>query len=214
MGPDQQQDWERTPTSEFRPVTPPGQAQPGSQFHYGPAGQHAQPPNSYAPGYGPQKQGVSAGLAVALTLLAVLVVGLIGVVVYFMTMGQTGFSAAPVTSTVAVTATATSSDEAERAPAAAPQVQPAPAPAAKPSGAYECTGSGGGQLSHSAVGSSVTSCEFAATVRAAYLGAGGSGESMVVNAYSPVTGKVYSMNCSGGPPVTCSGGNDAVVYIY
>lgn len=114
------------------------------------------------------------------------------------------------TSTVAVTATAPAEQE-----TSVPAVQPAqPAAAARPAGAYECTNTGGGQLSRSAVGSSVTSCDFAASVRSAYIGAGGSGGSMVVNAYSPVTGQVYTMSCSGGPPVTCSGGNNAVVYIY
>ena len=59
-----------------------------------------------------------------------------------------------------------------------------------------------------------TPCEFAESVWAQYVGAGGYGESRTVRAYSPVTGKSYTMSCSGGAVVTCTGGNNAVVHIY
>lgn len=184
-----QSQWNSPPTSEFRPI----------------------PPGGYAPP--PPKQGMSAGLAVALTLMAVVIVGLIAAVGFLVVPGLTGSSAAPTTSTVVATATAAPSAAASEP--SQEQVQPArPAQASAPAGSYQCSDSGGGALSRSAVGSSVTSCEFAISVRSTYLSQGGSGESRVVRAYSPVTGRTYTMSCSGGDVVTCTGGNNAVVYIY
>lgn len=190
--------WNDPPTSEFRPVQPAG---------YGPGG---------PAGYGgpPPKQGMSAVAVVALTVGVMLLIGLIVLAAFLVVPRLTGNSAAPVTSTVSATATA------PEAPAQ-PTVQPArPAQPgqsvrpASPSGAYECSDAEDGAYSRSAVGSNVTSCEFAVSVWAEYLLAGGNGGPMVVEAYSPVTGEVYTMSCSGGDVVTCTGGNNAVVYIY
>ncbi|QKT06548.1 serine/threonine protein kinase [Gordonia sp. X0973] len=65
------------------------------------------------------------------------------------------------------------------------------------------------------VGTSVTSCPFAAAVRDAYLAAGAKGQARTVTAYSPVTGQSYSMSCLPEQGiVVCRGGNDAVVHIY
>lgn len=55
-----------------------------------------------------------------------------------------------------------------------------------------------------------TTCPFAANVKAAYFSEIGSG-SGTVEAYSPVTGKYYSMYCTGSPH-QCTGGNNASVY--
>jgi hypothetical protein len=57
---------------------------------------------------------------------------------------------------------------------------------------------------------SVTSCPFARSVRDAFEASGGA---EVVEAYSPVTGEVYTMTCSRGIPTVCRGGNNAVVTI-
>lgn len=159
---------------------------------------------------------MSAGLAVLLTLMAVTIVGLIAAVAFFVVPSLTGESAGPTTSTVVDTATAPAAPTAPADPGAqvAPAAPAQPGRAAKPSGAYECSDSGGGAYSRSAVGSSVTSCDFAVSVRSSYLGAGGNGGPMVVTAYSPVTGISYTMSCTGGTVVTCSGGNNAVVHIY
>jgi hypothetical protein len=55
-----------------------------------------------------------------------------------------------------------------------------------------------------------TSCEFANNVRDAYNEAPGSTAS--VRAFSPATGRTYTMDCSpSGSGVTCSGANDASV---
>jgi len=53
-----------------------------------------------------------------------------------------------------------------------------------------------------------TTCPFAFNVADAYRSSG----SNVVDVYSPVTGKTYTMTCSSGSPHVCTGGNDASVY--
>lgn len=69
------------------------------------------------------------------------------------------------------------------------------------------TTSCGGELS---VGPATT-CPFAENVRAAYEKELGSG-SGIVYAYSPVTEKLYEMQCTAGTPHVCAGGNNASVY--
>jgi Glucodextranase, domain B len=68
-------------------------------------------------------------------------------------------------------------------------------------------------VSHSPCGGglvvgSYTTCEFAENVRAAYDSHGPG----TVEAFSPATGKTYSMTCTAGTPVECTGGNNASVY--
>jgi hypothetical protein len=53
-----------------------------------------------------------------------------------------------------------------------------------------------------------TTCSFAENVRSAYNGSGAG----TVQVYSPVTRQTYSMTCSAGTPVVCTGGNNASVY--
>lgn len=65
-----------------------------------------------------------------------------------------------------------------------------------------------------AVGSSKTSCAFAEIVRENYLAYSRGGSTVVIYASSPVAGKTYQMTCSGQRVVTCTGGDNAVVYIY
>lgn len=60
-------------------------------------------------------------------------------------------------------------------------------------------------------GNSATSCPFARNV-AGEWGSNGGG-SVVIDVYSPVTGRSYTMSCSGSSPVRCSGGNGALVLI-
>lgn len=57
---------------------------------------------------------------------------------------------------------------------------------------------------------SVTSCPFGRNVASEYSASGGASQ---IDVYSPVTGKTYTMSCSGGVPVVCRGGNGAIVYI-
>jgi hypothetical protein len=80
----------------------------------------------------------------------------------------------------------------------------APASANQASAATESHSPCGGGL---VVGSGTT-CEFAENVRAAY-DSNGPG---TVEAYSPVTEKTYSMTCTAGTPVVCTGASGASVY--
>lgn len=95
------------------------------------------------------------------------------------------------------------------------------APATLPADARPCpqTGSGTGRLGKAATGTSVTSCGFAEEVRKAYQESAGAvatdGTPVTVEAVSPVTGRSYTMTCTAEKRlVTCSGGENAVVYVY
>ncbi len=57
-----------------------------------------------------------------------------------------------------------------------------------------------------------TTCAFGQNVAAAYYGYSGGGTAHL-QVYSPVTGTYYSMTCVPGVPVSCSGGNNATVYL-
>ncbi|MGF0314223.1 hypothetical protein [Rhodococcus sp. IEGM1428] len=86
-----------------------------------------------------------------------------------------------------------------------------------PAGAQTCpaTVASTGGLRGSAVGSTATSCPFAEEVRLAYTRGGSDRNSRMVVASSPVTGKRYEMNCvSSAQLVTCTGGENAVVYLF
>jgi hypothetical protein len=88
-----------------------------------------------------------------------------------------------------------------------------PARSQAPSSTPSPSSAGGGGSSSCGDGLSVnsqTSCPFARVVRDAYEASGGGSR---VRASSPVTGETYTMSCSGGVPVVCTGGNNAAVYI-
>ncbi|WP_406832838.1 hypothetical protein ABEG17_08450 [Pedococcus sp. KACC 23699] len=94
------------------------------------------------------------------------------------------------------------------------------APLVVPSGGKLCDSSPtGGPYATAATGNDHTSCEFAGAVRDEYESLGGDGSSMTLTAHSPVTDKDYDMTCTasagtiGSGPVTCTGGNDAVVLL-
>ncbi|QZH61836.1 hypothetical protein K1X22_09080 [Mycolicibacterium farcinogenes] len=99
-----------------------------------------------------------------------------------------------------------------------PTAGPTPAdtrPGIPPAYSTPCTsGAGTLEFSNSAVGSSQTSCAFAEVVRASYVTQPRRGGTIVINAYSPVTGETYRMTCTGSGVVTCKGGNNAIVYLY
>ncbi|WP_408637451.1 serine/threonine-protein kinase [Nocardia aurea] len=75
-----------------------------------------------------------------------------------------------------------------------------------------------GRYSASATGSRVTSCPFAEAVREAYGWAAGdaeAGDERSVTATSPVSQREYTMDCTAGIDfVTCTGGDNAIVYLY
>ena len=69
-------------------------------------------------------------------------------------------------------------------------------------------------LGNSAAGTEVTSCPFAEAVRAQYLRQGLRATPVTLNVISPVTNQNYVMTCIGSQVVTCTGANNAVVYLY
>lgn len=78
------------------------------------------------------------------------------------------------------------------------------------------TGTPDGDFNNVYTGSSVTSQEFARQVRSAFSDFyNDTGEtSGNITAYSPVTGLYYSLSCQdNGSFITCTGGNNAIVYI-
>lgn len=77
------------------------------------------------------------------------------------------------------------------------------------SGAKRCKDVGGAVAYR---GNSVTSCDFAVEVAKA-LQDGDPDLPATVTARSPVTKKKYAMQCEDTAPVTCRGGNDALVYV-
>ena len=78
----------------------------------------------------------------------------------------------------------------------------------------ECGRLGQGAYAAAAAGNAHTSCPFAIAVRSAYLASGASGGTTSLRAYSPSTHTSYDMACAGDQPVICTGGKDAVVYLY
>ena len=70
------------------------------------------------------------------------------------------------------------------------------------------------ELPNSATGSNATSCEFAEEVRYQYVSQGKRNTTVSISAVSPVTNTRYSMSCTGKKVVTCTGGNNAIVYLY
>ncbi|WP_333618344.1 hypothetical protein [Dietzia sp.] len=97
-----------------------------------------------------------------------------------------------------------------------PTTRPAPERPSTPAGASPCSDSGAHLFGRAATGSSVTTCGFANAVRDAYAGSGAGGGPRTVSAFSPTTGQSYSMYCApaGTNVVQCTGGNNAVVYVY
>lgn len=113
--------------------------------------------------------------------------------------------------------------DAPPAPPAAPVEQEVarPSRASLPASAFAANasaraGNPDGNFDNVYTGSSVTSQEFAQQVRVAFVDYHlATGQTTgTITAYSPVTGLSYSMNCTdNGDYVTCTGGNNAVVYI-
>ncbi|WP_435795275.1 protein kinase domain-containing protein [Nocardia aurea] len=106
------------------------------------------------------------------------------------------------------------------APSASSTTSAAATSTALPAGAKSCSTGRAvpGSFAQTATGSEVTSCPFAEAVRQAYAESAAATSSRAprsIVAVSPVTGRSYTMNCvASGQLVTCTGGENAVVYIY
>jgi hypothetical protein len=217
----QQQQWRSQPTrAEQHPQqagwwdadrfpSPPPPAMPVPERYPPPPGRSRGQRNR-----APLAIGIGAGLVVALIAVAAVVL-----------LGRSSTSAeAARTPGASPSSLAASSQSASQAPAStAPSASTTTttvtesAPPAYPVVAITgtpCGSSGSSPYSRAAAGNDHTSCPFAQAVRGAYVASGADGSNVTVQAYSRVTKKWYVMTCVGSQPVQCTGGNDALVWLY
>lgn len=112
------------------------------------------------------------------------------------------------------------SPDAASSAAASPSATPSPSASASasvegavPQGSIACGVTGSGDTAAVYAGHPNTSCPFAQEVATAYRAAGASGGSVQVTAHSPVTGKDYTLTCTGTLPTTCVADTGATVYL-
>ncbi|MGV9819685.1 protein kinase domain-containing protein [Nocardia xishanensis] len=194
---------------------PVGESHPPRGYDaYGERYDHADPYFSHYPADQPRR---SIVLPLLFAVVVIVVVTVSGAVVWQTMSRETvtdtasqGRTDTPLTTARAPGAAATS------APRTTAPASTSNAPARLPDGATPCgAGQGTGAFSRAAIGNAVTSCPFAEEVRKAYAAAGSAGGSRSVVAVSPVTGRSYTMTCAAqGQVVTCTGGENAVVYVY
>ncbi|WP_370891363.1 hypothetical protein [Janibacter sp. GXQ6167] len=201
------------------PVVPPASPSPA---YPPPASAGAQGPAAGTRSAAPRAGG--AGLSpfalVAMLVGAVLVGALI--MGLFQIMGSDNQSAAPATTTVTTTPEPTTTGEPTPTTPSSTSTSPSKSSTSstgvkrsgtKPAAVKKvCAGSWRG--TRVGVGTTSTTCGFAVRVRKAYIEGGGDGSAITVRAKSPATGKVYRMSCSGAAVTRCTGGNNAVVYLY
>ncbi|MDO5504048.1 MAG: hypothetical protein Q4G67_12815 [Actinomycetia bacterium] len=178
---------------------------------------HATYPDYPASG-GPGKGG--AGIIVLTVLGVVAVLALAGVAAFFL-LGSNGGGVSAgdrLARTVVLTPTAASEPRNEWQAASTTTTrttQPTRNNRVRPSGVYQVCDSGNDQAyMTAAAGNSTTSCPFVVEVRNAYLRGGHAGESATIRAYSPTTELNYRLTCDGGQYVRCTGGRNAVIYLY
>lgn len=90
-------------------------------------------------------------------------------------------------------------------------------PVRLPAGSTPCGSTSSSANGNAAAGNGVTSCPFAEEVRRAYAAQASPNSTAprTVTAVSPVTGRSYTMTCTpSGGLVTCTGGENAIVYVY
>lgn len=164
---------------------------------------------------------ISAAAAVV-ALLATLGIALWNFVLVPLPAGPVGPGPIPTVTTVGSGPTDAPLDPTGAPPTAAPPTTTDPPPPATeppapafPPGARPCAPTTGpvGGFRAAAAGTEVTSCPFAEEVRKSYGANPVRNTVVVIPAYSPVTGVSYDMTCSGERLVTCTGGNNAVVYL-
>ncbi|VFA91968.1 Probable serine/threonine-protein kinase pknH [Nocardia farcinica] len=194
-------------------------AAPGEPYADPGRDRHAQPgygdPHAYA-APGPER-----GRAMALPLLAALAVVLVlvagGLVAWRMFGGgDTDTTASEGTVPVATTAARPTG----AAPPPATSARPTTTTTTRvqlPAGAKTCGSTSSAPNGNAAAGNSVTSCPFAEEVRRAYAAEAtpGTRAPQTITAVSPVTGRSYTMTCVPDDGlVTCTGGENAIVYVY
>lgn len=169
-------------------------------------------PSAPAPARRQQRGGLSPVALVALLVGGVLV-GALAMLAITRGLGDDDSPAAGGT----VTTTAESSESASESTSEETSESPSSSSSATrrgelPSGATACAGAVEGTAV--ARGNDVTTCEFAEEVRGAYLEKASDGGDVSLRVRSPVTRKNYTMRCTGSSVTVCTGGNNAVVYLY
>ncbi|MGO4612589.1 protein kinase [Nocardia sp. 2YAB30] len=228
------------PTEYLTPATHPVRDGRATRTDYPPQGDYPArtdyPPHRDDPGdgydeddqdpYYPPRRSRSIARPIMVAVLAIAVLAISGAIGWqvFGSGGSVTTSAAR-ESEALVVPTASTGGRSPVSSSAAPSVTSTsakPTPVTLPAGASPC-GQGQsvpGAFTQSATGTAVTSCAFAEEVRRAYAELGPAQNaardaSRAVVATSPVTGQSYTMNCQArGQVVTCSGGENAVVYVY
>ncbi|MCZ4522251.1 hypothetical protein O4220_27335 [Rhodococcus ruber] len=216
-----------SPSPSGRPLRPPrsaaqpgalpqsgGAAQPRAAAQSGGSGAVPFPPVfAGGPSQPPRKGNGGLWIVVAVLVAVALILG--GVFAWLTVRGD---ASPPVTSGIAAPSSAAVDGGASgAAPGSSSAGGQEPGVTTLPAGAQTCPASVASTsgLRGSAVGSTATSCPFAEEVRLAYTRGGSDRNSRTVVASSPVTGKRYEMNCvSSAQLVTCTGGENAVVYLF
>lgn len=168
------------------------------------------------------------GLAMVLGAAAVLVALALGFLVWSVLRVDDTVDARPATTVSAPSPTGTSAGEPSPAgsdvPGASPSVAPSPSPSPSPSvsrspagplpaGAVACGVPGAGDTAAVYSGNRNTSCPFALEVAAAYRLVEGEPDPVEITAHSPVTGKDYTLTCTGVAPTTCVTTTGATVFL-
>ncbi|WP_028476427.1 serine/threonine-protein kinase [Nocardia sp. CNY236] len=172
----------------------------------------------------PDRPGHSIAVPIMVAVLAIVAVA-VGGAIAWQVLGSGGVdttSAEPNSAPVAPAAPSRAGLPSTPPPSPRSSATAEPTAVALPVDARPCGGSGGSSATfgRAAAGSGVTTCEFAEEVRRAFAeGAqvqdGLRSSSRTVVATSPVTGQAYTMACQVVDSlVTCTGGSNAVVYIY
>lgn len=195
--------------SPFAGDSAPYYAQGGYSQQYGPADY-----SQAAPVYQEERSSGTKWAIIALIVLAV--IALCAALAFFLLKdGSDEKNASPMLTTSAeATTEAPTTEETTKAPER-------PAYPSLPAGAVAAndaamSGAAGGDLNNVYRDSTMTSPEFARAVRDAYVEhfLDTKEYNAVITAYSPVTGINYTMDCrDNGEYVTCTGGNNAIVYI-
>lgn len=177
---------------------------------------HAEPtsyPQQHAP-TPPPRRGVSPFVLLAMLIGGVLLGGLcVGGVVLALGGDDEPAAAPPTTVTATSTTDPPTSDEApSTSSSTSSSSSSSPTRSGTlPAGASACAGPVDG--TSVGTGSEVTSCAFAGAVREAYLAKEPKGD-VDLEVRSPVTNKTYTMSCTGESVTRCTGGNNAIVYLY
>ncbi|MBF6456752.1 protein kinase [Nocardia cyriacigeorgica] len=177
---------------------------------------YAHDPYAHDP-YAPHGRRRSVVLPIVIGVLVVAVIA-IGAVVGLQMFGSDDAESTTAQTTAAAPTSAAARTGGTTGSARTSTTSARPTPIALPPGARPCGPPATVAFANAAVGTQVTSCEFAEEVRKAYAAAAGGGRGSApasVVAASPITGRTYTMSCSEQDRlVTCTGGDNAVVYVY